>query len=818
MSLPNYLQNIKSSGIYRFVFDNSEIPGSETNTLRLVVGYSEKGPFNTPVYIENESQFKKVYGGISKKLERYGVWFHRMALQALKKGPILALSLKPFSTETVEAVSFNPQSELGTKINLAVEDVYNTTRFWTLEPEQFENIDKTMNQYITISQTDSNNMSTTIFVRGYEPTGYDITFKEWYSSVLNGEELPTYLQGYELEKLSQYFAEIYVFRGEFTPALASSDKLSKFFNITGDTVTLKDSIKNAFGEDIDTLEALANSDYSNFIGRYSGIILPDFQNAYGSVLSLDLIFNNDYQSHKMMMHFNKALLYDADLADLDAFTINKLDTTGWTNGTTGMMSFTKLDPVISTLKWVVTQEAKEATKDSEAVPEIASWQTQDTEKDPNFTIYDFTDEPTAAGNVLTCSHVNELGLAEGDKFLTNTNTIATLVKIDGDNLTFDVDASTVSFALTDTKKTAIKKCEKSVTTTSKNLVPTYIKGYTYVKSRPENTKQMSKLKWQNDILDTLVNYKGIRLALTNNTDSRWRYLVDTFEAFVDTECHSRLAMICKEKFNCLGLLNFPSMKSFINCDYTSFKDDNNKLDVKYIAKGGNSRKSMTTKFSLVSEENGASFVGYYTPLNIQDTYTGVKYTCPSAALMSNNYIDKWTTRYPYSIVAGPNYSVVTDSGLIGPDFNFSRADLDVLEPMGVNCMVYIPLKGIFANSQQTAKQNPVTTLSKISTREIVTYIQDEIEELLQNYQWEFNTQTLRNTIKDRADVILDRIKNNGGINTYLTVCDATNNTSEVINNEMLLLDISIEPGMGAGKMVQRLYLYRNGGLSSTVTE
>ncbi len=57
MALPNYLSKIKSSGIYRFVFDKSEISNVEAETLRLVVGYSEKGPFNTPVYIDNVNDF-----------------------------------------------------------------------------------------------------------------------------------------------------------------------------------------------------------------------------------------------------------------------------------------------------------------------------------------------------------------------------------------------------------------------------------------------------------------------------------------------------------------------------------------------------------------------------------------------------------------------------------------------------------------------------------------------------------------------------------------------------------------------------------------
>ena len=107
MSLPNYLAKIKSSGIYRFVWDKSEVPPQEAEALRLVAGYSEKGPFNTPVYIDNVSDFITIFGNISKKLERKGVFFHRMAIQALAGGPILALNLKPFSGEKVQYLNFN---------------------------------------------------------------------------------------------------------------------------------------------------------------------------------------------------------------------------------------------------------------------------------------------------------------------------------------------------------------------------------------------------------------------------------------------------------------------------------------------------------------------------------------------------------------------------------------------------------------------------------------------------------------------------------------------------------------------------------------
>jgi heterodisulfide reductase subunit A-like polyferredoxin len=136
--------------------------------------------------------------------------------------------------------------------------------------------------------------------------------------------------------------------------------------------------------------------------------------------------------------------------------------------------------------------------------------------------------------------------------------------------------------------------------------------------------------------------------------------------------------------------------------------------------------------------------------------------------------------------------------------------------MGVNATVYVPRLGTYINSNQTAKQNPVTALSKLNVRELVIYLQDEIEALLQDYQWEFNTQYLRDLVKAKADTICERVKNNNGLYQYLNVCDTSNNTDDVINNEMLVLSTSIEPGMGAGKMVQELTIYRKGGMSSII--
>ena len=179
-------------------------------------------------------------------------------------------------------------------------------------------------------------------------------------------------------------------------------------------------------------------------------------------------------------------------------------------------------------------------------------------------------------------------------------------------------------------------------------------------------------------------------------------------------------------------------------------------------------------------------------------------------------MDKYGSRLPYDIVAGPKYGRIVMSGLVGPDYKYGRDDLDILEPYGVNAIIYVPRKGTYINSNQTAKQVPVSGLSKIHIRELVTYVQDEIQSLLESYQWDKNTSALRDTIKAKADAILENVKNNDGVYAYNNTCDDTNNTAEVIDNEMIILDTEIEPARGAGKMVNRLTIRRTGGISSTI--
>ena len=287
---------------------------------------------------------------------------------------------------------------------------------------------------------------------------------------------------------------------------------------------------------------------------------------------------------------------------------------------------------------------------------------------------------------------------------------------------------------------------------------------------------------------------------------------------VNVEQAEELEKIAKEKGNALALLNFPPMKDFVELAKTNPKlQSNGKFDINKIF------NKNAHIYSLPSEINGASYCAFFTQVILSDGT--LKSVVPSAALVSNKFMDKWSSRQPYYIVAGSTHGRLTwdDSSnrnnwgsLVGPDYNFGREDLDALEPYGVNVITYVPRKGTYINSNQTAKQSPVSALSKIHVRELAIFLQNEIANMLENYHWELNTQTLRDTIKAKADSILETVKNNGGVYDYINICDETNNSNVVVDNEMLVLDTHIEPARGAGKMIHNLTIYRTGEMKSSV--
>lgn len=1316
MAIPVYLQNFKHAGLYRVVFDRSTVLSQDTNVLRLLVGYSDKGPFNIPTYIQSAADFIAMYGNINKTQERRGNFFHRTALQMLSVSPILCLNLKKFDTENVTGAqintNFNAKDTIDT-VQIPVADVYDTTRFWSLDPEKLNEVRGS--EYINIATTDVKANSGTFFIRkasGGKVSSYNVTVSDWYKDA--GEAVPEFLEGYENELMSAFFAEVYVFSGKFTAdQVLASETLKNYFIVDKNgKLKLRQYVKDSFGDYNDTLDYLFEDETSGAIGHYVGCLIPYFKDKNGNYASLDIIFNLDSDAHHMMMSFNEDMLYEYGTANIDmsgARWISTSDSTPYDNthvesdgsdvghsrakiykqyGTSivcidrlwkgtaltsllgnvdapvvsakthfrtniwsdedtikhplswenvkkisgnmyvqswtdtaitlgaigsskhitidllmiskpnvnyilyelgaaykktvdGVTSYVPFESGLGTVyksadaydkpeningpKKVITSLSRDLDSTDDAMVilssevvkcniedvyittkteylnpdtlidehnKYASWNVYGPSVtfiplNENWTltadVYDETDEdavhtyhltaPATAdttvlamlqkgdqflavdgkidmdgdgdysdekingyydlcyvqetetitdeygnpkeysikftGNIatyegasksdkdvtisngeykllgpseqalykpknwaVTYNHVgprtltaeayaaatnkegfNPSGIvfskqvtaieymmlnatarnmctrnyhyhkiatsdlnkdnitgaeykakSEGEKkdykyveldsytfiyddikqvyssdaglkrpvqVITSAGTLyidatsnpdlkvdetgkisanTTALKHDGTdkigyyvamytNPAFNYGQEVIMLTDAEYQKikpisteeynklstsdkgaynsTAanytenggaaqsghyligysdlvantnewIKKAAQNATTYGKYLVrienglnqeigtmePVYLKGYTYEHPKPDGVGQRAKLEWQNFQLSALTEYKGLLTGLLNKSEIDFRYVIDGFETYVDAGAKKVLSYLAKQKQNAFAILNFPSVKTFVKCPYSSFTDAKGVFNVQYVVDGFNKKKAHTTAFSLPSNDEGASFAAFYTPLKLSDGT--IDSVVPSAGLVSNLFMEKYNSRLPYEIVAGPNYGAMSVSGLVGPDYNYSSDELNIIEPFGVNCMVYRPSFGTFINANQTAKQTPKSALSSVNVRELVIYIMDEVEKILQSYQWEFNNQTVRNKIKDRADSICARVQANGGIQAYLNVMDDSNNTPDIIDNEMAILSTHIEPGRGMGKMVHELTLYRTGQMNSTI--
>lgn len=318
---------------------------------------------------------------------------------------------------------------------------------------------------------------------------------------------------------------------------------------------------------------------------------------------------------------------------------------------------------------------------------------------------------------------------------------------------------------------------------------------------------------QNEILDVMYN-SNIAQALTDRETISFRYIVDTFEGLIEPASKVRLTRLAKNHQSSLAICNMPSVKQFRNSTNPLFKfDSTSSFDTQYVPSGGNLSLNPSNVFSLPGIADGANYGAFYGP-NLVIRENGANISVPPAAHVSNLFIDKFTQALPYSIVAGPRRGVVTGQGLVGVEYNFDRNDLDFIEPFGYNAIVNKRGFGLTINANQTAQQTVKSALSQIHVRELLIYIQDGIEAILKNYRWEFNTAQNRLEIKTLADNFLSQVLNDGGVFDFQNIMDTTNNTAEVIDSNIGILDTYVEPVRGMGILVHRTTILRTGTIAT----
>ena len=119
---------------------------------------------------------------------------------------------------------------------------------------------------------------------------------------------------------------------------------------------------------------------------------------------------------------------------------------------------------------------------------------------------------------------------------------------------------------------------------------------------------------------------------------------------------------------------------------------------------------------------------------------------------------------------------------------------------------------IFGN--QSAYQKTLSQFNNLHVRDLLITIEESIEDILQNFLYEYNDASTRLQVKSIVDAYLDNVMSAGGLNNFETVIDETNNTPDIISQDYAIIDVAVEPLNGMQKFINRVTVLKNGTIAS----
>lgn len=125
-------------------------------------------------------------------------------------------------------------------------------------------------------------------------------------------------------------------------------------------------------------------------------------------------------------------------------------------------------------------------------------------------------------------------------------------------------------------------------------------------------------------------------------------------------------------------------------------------------------------------------------------------------------------------------------------YNPNQGDRDELYPNEINPVVTFPNTGTILFGDKTTL-GAGSAFDRINVRRLFIVLQKTIAQASRNFLFEFNDEFTRAQFVGLVDPFLRAVKGRRGIIDYRIVCDSTNNTPEVIDNNGFVGDIFIKP-------------------------
>jgi phage tail sheath protein FI len=147
-------------------------------------------------------------------------------------------------------------------------------------------------------------------------------------------------------------------------------------------------------------------------------------------------------------------------------------------------------------------------------------------------------------------------------------------------------------------------------------------------------------------------------------------------------------------------------------------------------------------------------------------------------------------RDPWFSPAGLNRGIIKN--VVKLSWNPSKAERDSIYKAGVNPVVTFPGEGTILYGDKTLLNRP-SAFDRINVRRLFIVLEKSIAKAARSSLFEFNDEFTRAAFVNIVEPYLREVQGRRGIFDYRVVCDTTNNTPEVIDQNQFVGDIYIKP-------------------------
>jgi hypothetical protein len=193
-------------------------------------------------------------------------------------------------------------------------------------------------------------------------------------------------------------------------------------------------------------------------------------------------------------------------------------------------------------------------------------------------------------------------------------------------------------------------------------------------------------------------------------------------------------------------------------------------------------------FSSLSSSSYTVFdSGYkYTYDRFNNKFVYVPCNADVAGLMCRTNI----VSYPWFSPAGQQRGILNNA--IKLAYNPSKAQRDQLYPLRINSIVTQPGVGTLLFGDKTAL-GYASAFDRINVRRLFLTIEQALQRAAQAQLFELNDELTRANFRNIVDPYLRDIQAKRGLYGFLVVCDTSNNTPDVIDNNEFRADIYLKP-------------------------